>query len=123
MVQTLLRVALSSISIYLATLIVPGVVLVEPWSVWNLLLIGLIFGALNAIVKPLVVLLSLPLLIVTLGLFYLVINAIILGITAAIFDVLVVDGFLAALLGSIVVSLFNWALNVFFGVERVHVVR
>ena len=53
----------------------------------------------------------------------LVINAIILGITAAIFDVLVVDGFLAALLGSIVVSLFNWALNVFFGVERVHVVR
>ena len=117
MVQTLLRVALSSISIYLATLIVSGVVLVEPWSVWNLLLIGLIFGVLNAVVKPLVVLLSLPLLIVTLGLFYFVINAIIFGLTAAIFDVLVVDGFYAALLGSIVVSAFNWALNLFFRVD------
>ena len=123
MVQTLFRVALSSISIYLATLIVPGVELVEPWSVWNLLLIGLIFGVLNAIVKPLVVLLSLPLLVVTLGLFYFVINAIILGLTAAIFDVLVVDGFFAAILGSVVIGFFNWALNVFLGGRRGHVVR
>jgi putative membrane protein len=118
MIQPLLQIALSAISIYLASIVVPGISLVEPWSVWNLLLIGLIFGVMNAVVKPIVLVLSVPLLIVTLGLFYLIVNALILWLTSAFFDVFYVSGFWAAFFGSIIVSAFNWALNIFFGIER-----
>lgn len=119
MLQPILQIVLSAIAIYLTTLIVPGVNLVEPWTIWHLLLIGLIFGLLNSVIKPIVVLLSLPLLVVTLGLFYFVINALILWLTGAVFDTFAVNGFWAALFGSIIITIINWALNIFFGVNTV----
>lgn len=118
MLQPILQIVLTAIAIYFTTLIVPGVNLVEPWTIWHLLLIGLIFGVLNSVIKPIVVMLSLPLLVVTLGLFYFVINALILWLTGAIFDTFVVDGFWAALLGSIIITIINWALSIFFGVKN-----
>jgi putative membrane protein len=71
--------------------------------------IGLIFGVVNAIVGPILRLLSLPFVVITLGLFLLVINAALLGITAAISDRLTVDGFGTALIGGLILALVGWA--------------
>jgi len=107
----LLRLVLTSIAIYLAARVVPGVQLAPGWTVWHLLLVGLVFGLLNAFVKPILVFFSLPVLLVTLGLFYLVINALILWITSLFFSVLIVKGFWPAVLGGLVITLFNWAVS------------
>ena len=71
--------------------------------------IGLIFGVVNAIVGPVLRLLSLPFVVLTLGLFLLVINAALLGLTAALSDRLSVDGFGTALIGGLILALVGWA--------------
>ena len=70
--------------------------------------IGLIFGVVNAIVGPILRLLSLPFVVLTLGLFLLVINAALLGLTALITDRLEVDGFLTAILGGLILAVAGW---------------
>jgi putative membrane protein len=70
--------------------------------------IGLIFGAVNAIVGPVLRLLSLPFVVLTLGLFLLVINAALLGLTAALSDRLTVTGFGTAILGGLVLAVAGW---------------
>jgi putative membrane protein len=71
--------------------------------------IGLLFGVVNAIVGPVLRLLSLPFVVLTLGLFLLVVNAALLGLTAAISDRLTVDGFGTALIGGLILALVGWA--------------
>ena len=71
--------------------------------------IGLLFGVVNALVGPVLRLLSLPFVVLTLGLFLLVINAALLGLTAAISDRLTVDGFGTALIGGLILALVGWA--------------
>ena len=71
--------------------------------------IGLLFGVVNAIVGPILRLLSLPFVVLTLGLFLLVVNAALLGLTAAISDRLTVDGFGTALLGGPILAIVSWA--------------
>jgi putative membrane protein len=71
--------------------------------------IGLLFGVVNAIVGPILRLLSLPFVVLTLGLFLLVINAALLGITALITDRLQVDGFVTAVLGGLILAVVGWA--------------
>ena len=70
--------------------------------------IGLIFGVVNAIVGPVLRLLSLPFVLLTLGLFLLVVNAALLGITAAVSDRLAVDGFGTAVLGGLILAIVGW---------------
>ena len=70
--------------------------------------IGLIFGVVNAIVGPVLRLLSLPFVVLTLGLFLLVINAALLGLTAALTDRLTIDGFVTALLGGLILAVAGW---------------
>jgi putative membrane protein len=70
--------------------------------------IGLIFGVVNAIVGPLLRLLSLPFVILTLGLFLLIVNAALLGLTAALSDRLTVDGFGTAVLGGLILAVVAW---------------
>jgi putative membrane protein len=70
--------------------------------------IGLIFGVVNAIVGPVLRLLSLPFVVLTLGLFLLIINAALLGLTAAISDRLTVDGFGTAVLGGLILAVASW---------------
>ncbi|WP_049580780.1 phage holin family protein [Streptomyces sp. SBT349] len=78
----------------------------------TLLIVALIFGLVNLIVKPIVKLFSLPLLILTLGLFTLVINALMLMLTGWIAgDSFEVDGFGAAVLGGLIISVVSWAVN------------
>jgi putative membrane protein len=70
--------------------------------------IGLLFGVVNAIIGPILRLLSLPFVVLTLGLFLLVVNAALLGLTALITDRLEVDGFLTALLGGLILAIAGW---------------
>ena len=71
--------------------------------------IGLIFGVVKAIVGPILRLLSLPFVVLTLGLFLLVVNAALLGLTALLTDRLTVDGFGTALIGGLILALVSWA--------------
>lgn len=81
----------------------------------TLILVALIFGLVNFVVKPVVKLFSLPLLVLTLGLFTLVINALMLMLTSWLADKVDlsfhVDGFGTALLGGLIISIVSWALN------------
>jgi putative membrane protein len=70
--------------------------------------IALIFAVVNAIVGPILRLFSLPFVLLTLGLFFLVINAALLGLTAAITDRLTVDGFGSAVLGGLLLAVGGW---------------
>ncbi|AWE51282.1 MULTISPECIES: phage holin family protein [Streptomyces] len=82
----------------------------------TLLLVALIFGLVNFVVKPVVKLFSLPLLILTLGLFTLVVNALMLLLTSWLADKVDlsfhVEGFWTAVLGGLIISVVSWALNV-----------
>jgi putative membrane protein len=84
-------------------------------NILTLLLVALLFGLVNLIVKPVVKLLSLPLFILTLGLITLVINALMLQLTSWLAGTLDlsfhVDGFGTALLGGLIISVVSWALN------------
>ena len=85
-------------------------------EILTLLAVGALFGLVNAIIKPIALLLSLPLIILTLGLFVLVVNALLFWLIGAISDGLgvpfEVDGFWAAFWGAIVVSLVSWLLSI-----------
>jgi putative membrane protein len=70
--------------------------------------IGLIFGVVNAIVGPVLRLLSLPFVVLTLGLFLLIINAALLGLTAALSDRLTIDGIGTAILGGLILGVAGW---------------
>jgi putative membrane protein len=71
--------------------------------------LGLLFGVVNAIVGPILRLLSLPFVILTLGLFLLLINAALLAITAGLSDRLQIDGFGTAVLGGLILAIVGWA--------------
>jgi putative membrane protein len=109
-----LKVVLMAGVFYLVTQVLDGVDVVgNPdaplGEVGTFLWIALLFALVNAIVGPVLRLLSLPFVLVTLGLFLLVINAALLGITAALTDRLAVDGLGTALLGGIVLAIGGWA--------------
>ena len=97
-----LRLLISALGLWLASAIVPGVHFA---SLAALLLAALLLGIVNAVVRPVFVLLTLPFTIVTLGLFLLVVNAAMLGLVAWFINDFALDGFAAALFGAVVVSL------------------
>jgi len=93
-------------------------------SALTLIFAGLLLGVVNAIVRPIAVVLSLPALLVTLGLFLLVINAAMLGLVALVLPGFHIDGFWTAVGGSIVVSLVSWIASWFIGPRgRVEIIR
>jgi putative membrane protein len=98
-----------------ATTLVPGIT----WrgDVLALLVAGLVLGLFNLIVKPLAVLLSLPLLIVTLGLFYFVLNGLLLWVFSLFIPGYTVNGLVPAILGALVMGVVNWALGALFGTD------
>ena len=108
----LVRTIVTALGLAAAAWIVPGVHIRGPGT---LVLAALLLGIVNAVVRPLAVVLTLPLTVLTLGLFLLVVNAAMFGLVAALFDGFVVDGFWAALLGWLVVSLLGWVASAFIG--------
>lgn len=123
--RLLLRWLISSLAIFAAVWLVPGIHFSGPG--WHIGVVALVFGLLNALLRPLLYLLTCPLVILTLGLFGLVINAALLGLTSALADQLgigfTVDGFWPAFWGGLVISLVSTALSVLAGDTRVQVVR
>ena len=105
----IIKVLVNAAALWVAARFVPGIDLTA--DVWQILLIALVFGLINTFLKPILKVLSLPVIILTLGLFAIIVNVILLAITAGLMDGLTIDGFLPALLGSIVISIVSAILN------------
>ncbi|MBF6099868.1 phage holin family protein [Nocardia cyriacigeorgica] len=120
--QLVLRLVINAFAIWLAATWIDKIDIISPEDQGNgakivtLLAVAAVFTAVNALIKPIVQLLSLPLVIVTLGLFLLVVNALMLWLTAWITEFtdygLRIDGFWAAFWGAIIVTVVNWLLGV-----------
>jgi putative membrane protein len=106
------RVLLNGLAILAAAYVLPGLQLSGPIPA---LVAGAALGFINAILRPILLLLTLPLTLLTLGLFIFVVNAICLALTAALVPGFEIAGFWSALFGALLVSLVSWALNVAIG--------
>ena len=109
MTKFIIRWAINAVALYIAVLVVPGIALRGAWT--DVLWLALIFGLLNALLRPLLKFLTCPLIILTLGLFTILINTGMLLLTSRIGQALgfglSVDGFWPAVLGSLVISLIS----------------
>ena len=112
MIGFLVRLLVSALGLWLASELVSGI---EVHGGWTLLGAALLLGIVNAIVRPLLVILTLPATLLTLGLFLLVINAAMLGLVAWMFDGFTISGFWAAFFGALVVSVTAWLASSFIG--------
>lgn len=115
------RLVITALGLWLAQAIIPGVTIV---GVGTLILAALLLGLVNAIVRPVLFILTLPLTIFTLGLFLLVLNGISLALVAWLLPGFAVSGLWAATLGALVVGITSWFANGFVGssgrLERYH---
>jgi len=107
-----IRLLVVALGLWLAAELVPGI---EIRGLWTLLGAALLLGIVNAVVRPLIIILTLPITVLTLGVFLLIINAAMLGLVAWMFDGLTISGFWPALWGAIVVSLTGWLASYFIG--------
>lgn len=108
----LLRLMVSALGLWLASELVPGI---QVHGLGTLLGAALLLGLVNAIVRPLLVILTFPITILTLGLFLIIINGAMLELVAWIFDGFRISSFGSAVLGSVVVSLTSWVASYFIG--------
>ena len=99
----IIRILISAIGVYVASLFIPGIHVTG--GVQTYLVIAIVLGLLNAFVKPILTVLTIPITILTLGLFLLVINVLMVYLAAYLIPNFAVSGFIAALLFSIVVSI------------------
>ncbi len=117
-----IRLLINAAGLWVATLIVPGIGIGSENYLTTLFVVALIFGLVNAVIKPILATLTCPLYILTLGLFTFVVNALMLLLTSFIVRLIGldfrVDGFWAALLGAIVISIVSFILSIFINEER-----
>jgi putative membrane protein len=108
----LIRILVNAVGLY-ATTFVPGIT----WKgdLLRLIVAGAILGLFNLIVRPLAMLLSLPLLIITLGLFYFILNGILLWLAQFILPGYAVRDIVAGILGALVMTLVNWVIHALVG--------
>ncbi|HEX2214786.1 MAG TPA: phage holin family protein [Mycobacterium sp.] len=121
----LLRAALTGVALWVVTLIVPGIRFVGADStlaeVGIIFVVAVIFGVVNAVIKPIVQIISIPLYILTLGLFHIVINALMLWITSWITEhtthwgLFIDDFWWTAIWAAIVLSIVSWVLSLITG--------
>jgi putative membrane protein len=116
----LIRLLANAGALAVATWILSGITLTSSSTLREaitLLVVALIFGIVNAIIKPILAFLSIPLLLITLGLFLIVINALMLLLTSWLAGLLdlgwQVEGFWTAILGSLIISVVSFLLNAF----------
>lgn len=102
--EILARILITALALLLVSNLIPGIV-VE--SLYIAIITAIILGIFNVIVKPILVILTLPITILTLGLFMFVINATIFLFVASFIDGFDIDGFLPALVGSLIVSVIS----------------
>ena len=116
----IIQILVNAGALYAAVWVVGGITFDgEPWK---LLVVAFAFSLLNTYLRPILRILTLPISVVTLGIFLLVINAAMLMLTSAISEQLQlgfkVDDFGSAFLGAIVVAIVGWILSMFVGVSR-----
>jgi len=109
MSRFVIQIVINALAILIAAYLVPGIVF--EGNVWKLLLAGLILGLANVWIKPLLNVISLPLVIITFGLFTIIINIAILSFVAFMVPELSIQGWASALWGVLVISLTNYALG------------
>lgn len=124
----LLRVLVNGVALWVAAYLVDGIHLAERdtgtgSTLLTVGLVALVFGLVNAIVRPIALVLSLPLLVVTLGLFTFIVNALMLVLTAWLADVVTLDFridtfFWDAVLGALIITVISWLLSVVVPTRR-----
>ncbi|TVP59709.1 MAG: phage holin family protein [Gemmatimonadales bacterium] len=110
MQNLIIRIFVNAVALWVAAQVVGGIELAGEF--WPVILVAAVFGLVNALIKPILLLLSLPLLVITLGLFTIVVNALMLMLTAALVGALTVEGFWAAILGSLLISVVSFLFSV-----------
>jgi len=113
--KTILRFILNLLAVLGAAWLVGGV---SVSSAWSLLFFALVLGVLNWAVKPILTLLTLPITILTLGLFYLVLNGLIVWLAAAFVPGFAINGFWNAIWFAIVLSILNWLISMIFRTNK-----
>ena len=113
MIRFIIRLVVNAVAIWAAVQLVPGLNYIG--STTSLLIVALVFGVVNALVRPLLLLLTCPFIILTLGLFVLVVNTVMLSLTvwlSGIWDLgLTSTGFWATFLGALVISIVSSVIN------------
>lgn len=115
--QFILRLLATAAALWVAVILVPGISYTGGWL--GMLGVALIFGIVNAVIRPVLKLLTCPLVVLTLGLFVFVLNALMLWLASAISRALglgfFVDGFIAAFIGALIVGIISTILNLLVG--------
>jgi len=109
MTRLILRIVINAVALWVAAYFVPGIGVTD--QVTGLLVAAVVFGVVNALIKPIVSIVSCPITILTLGLFTLVINALMLMLTDYFAPGLSVDGFIPALIGGLVIGIVSTLLS------------
>lgn len=116
----IIRLIVTAVALWVAVYFVPGIEHTGP--ALELLWVALIFGLVNALVRPILLTLSCPLVLLTLGLFVFVLNALMLWLTGALSEAFGlafhVDGFVPALIGGLVVGIVSAVLNMLVGADK-----
>ena len=118
-----IRTLITMPGLYLASVLVPGVQITGAWS---FIFAAVLLGLVNGFVRPIAFVLTLPITIVTLGLFLLVLNAAMFGLVAALLDNFAVSGFWAAVFGALIVSFTSTVASWYIGPDgrfEVYVIR
>lgn len=118
--QFIIRLLINAAALWAAIRFVPGISFEGAWV--QLFVVALVFGVLNAIIRPILFVLTLPFLIITLGLFTFVLNAFMLWLTSAASDLFGlrfhVEGFGAAFIGALVITVVSFVLSLVVGPRR-----
>ena len=108
----IVRLAINILGLWVADALVPGMKIA---GAGTFIVAGILLGVVNALVRPVLLLLTLPFTIVTLGLFVLIINAAMLALVSAFLEQFILSGFWAAFWGAVVVSLTSWFTSYLIG--------
>jgi putative membrane protein len=110
MLGFLVHTVVVALALWLTAMIVPGVT----FSSWGALAIAaVVLGLVNAIVRPILLILTLPITVLTLGLFYLVVNGLAFGLAAALVPGFQIASTTAAILGALAASVISWFIGIF----------
>jgi putative membrane protein len=112
MTGIIIRMLITALGLAAAAWIIPGVTIAGPGT---LIVAAALMGIVNAVIRPIAVVLTLPITIITLGLFLLVVNAAMFGLVAWMLDGFVVAGFLPAMFGWLIVTFVSWLAASFIG--------
>ena len=105
----ILRFLATAVAVYLTVNLVPGIAISGGWM--TVLIVALVWSVITMVIRPVLQILSLPITIITLGLFSFILNALLFSLVALVVPGFAVAGFVAALLGALVLSILTWLIH------------